>query len=171
MCPGQDFRSSSFPASSCDSNSIRQSLKLCTFGDGSVSAVCVGVIAEADDLRHDEVGSVMTIHVAPREASGDTVLHEGVLLVHGIQPSELLPFHEGGEMHEPHLRARAHGHRAGLWATPRASPEICVDSFVSQDSFRARTVEESPRSFRGSRMWSQPISPPPLSPIQFKNTP
>ena len=93
-----------------------------------LGSVCVGVIAEADDLRHDEVGSVMTIHVAPREASGDTVLHEGVLLVHGIQPSELLPFHEGGEMHEPHLRARAHGHRAGLWATPRASPEICVDS-------------------------------------------
>ena len=31
-------------------------------------------------------------------------------------------------MHEPHLRARAHCHRAGLWATPRASPYICVDS-------------------------------------------
>ena len=39
----------------------------------------------------------MSIH------SGDTTLHEGVLLVHGIQPRELPAFHEGGEMHEPHF--------------------------------------------------------------------
>ena len=32
------------------------------------------------------------------------------------------------------------------------------------------SVEESPRPFSRSRMWSQPISPPPVSPIQFKNT-
>ena len=30
-------------------------------------------------------------------------------------------------MHEPHLRAMAHCHRVGLWATPRAGPYICVD--------------------------------------------
>ena len=107
--PGQDFRSSSFPASSCDSKSIRQSLKLVRLG-----SVCVGVIAEADEIGHDEVGGVVSIHCAPPEASGDTVLQEGVLLVHGIQPGELPAFHEGGEMHDPHLRARAHCHRAGL---------------------------------------------------------
>ena len=69
----------------------------------------------------------LSIHFAPRDASGDTILHKGGL-VHGIQPGELPTFHEGGEMDEPHLRARAHCHHACLWATPRGSPHICVDS-------------------------------------------
>ena len=72
----------------------------------------------------------MSTHTAPREACGDTILHEGVVLVHGIQPSELPDIHEGGGMHEPHLRAKAHCHGAGLWVNFDSKSRDRLDDIV-----------------------------------------
>ena len=166
MCPGQDFRSSSFPASSCDSKSIRQSLKLCTFEDGS-SRQRPALMSLPRPTRGWKSGVACRYTFAPREASGDTILREGVLLVHGIQPGELPAFHEGSEMHEPHLRARAHCHRAGLWATPRASPFFLCRIPLSPKTLSAPAPSRSHRDRSVGRA-SQPVSPPPVSadPVQ-----
>ena len=92
-----------------------------------LGCVCVGV-PKADKMGHNEVGSVMLGNFGMPLTT--LFCTKELPLFTGSSQTNFPPsIHEGGEMHEPHLRARAHCHRAGLWATPRASPNICVDIF------------------------------------------